>query len=731
MTKAIREGLLGLQIDESKKARGPSKAISESASRGALKEDYEHWAKKNYPSLFGVEKNAQGRPNPRADKEVNDKLVALAKLDPTTAQDKSPEEILKTAQGPYMQWLIRCLKNSSYEEMERSSHEYHDQLSAFDDLKKRNRLPEDKRDIMKYKDLHELMVMLQGLGGDFASEEGSAVTVSSDFKQELQDIRGFICRLCRLEDGQIDQSIQKWTDVMDYIGGNAKWEIWAAKNFWATMIFDRWGNGAGWCVGGMLGNNYGMEQVRQAQRYYGNYDAGGATYVCFQQTDKNAPRPDNKFLITLGPNGSEPETSAGYQFNNSDNRPQGGYGKEAQMDAFGAFLIREGLYDIFKASRFSGCEVFAVEENKRRLEAGEPYEYVGGRIREIFRPLIKTISFTDSRGQHRNVNVEGCPEILELSSIENFTVGADLAEGKPYVYVRGVGDTSEIKPKEILPLIKEIVVPDTYSFLVPWRVRTDEKGADGRVVYESREFVGIYFNAFRGCKNLKKVVVSGNVKAFSPRWVAINGGVANKDAIDATYMDGVDVEIELHDSKCYVAREELNWFRRHAKIVPGPVPDPRGSANESLSESVPTVVGKSGALSAGEDLNSRLLAKIDAISRELAKELEENGFGDVIDPELIKKDMIRDCGLMGDVVDVSELDVDNNPFDAETKRMHDGMKVDTQMAAMELLRVTPEEFSRRIISGLMAERRAIAAGRGRLGGPSGAIGAAPKRLGRR
>jgi hypothetical protein len=726
MTEAIREGLLGLQIDESKKSMRPSKAGSEPAARQALWEDYEHWAKKNYPNLFGVQAGPDGKKRPGAEKEVNDRLVFLAKLDPTIDQSKKPDEILKSAQGPYMKWLIRCLKNSSYEEVGHSAHEYRDQLSAFDDLKKRNRLPSDKRDIMRYKDLHELMSMLQGLGGDFASDDDSGV--SSDFKQELQDIRGFLCKLCRLEDSQIDSSVQKWSDIMDYVGGNSKWEIWAAKSFWATMIFDRWGNGAGWCVGGMLGNNYGMDQVRQAQRYYANYSGGGATYVCFQQTDKNAPRPDNKFLITLGPNGSEPEYG-NYQFNNADNvtqRSGNEWGNDAQMDAFGAFLVKEGLYDILKGSRFSGCDVFQVEENKKRLEAGEPYEYFGGKIRDTFKPLIGKIAFKDSSGRDRVVDAKASPAFLELKSIDDFTLAADLAEGKPYVF--DDGSKRHVTPANIRPFVKEILIPDSYSYTVMWNQRTGEKDQDGNDVLESVEYVGIPPRAFDGCKSLRKVVVSANVIAFCEGWAAVNGCHRG-----SSYMEGVDVAVELHGRKARVVSEEREWFVKHVTVVPGPVRDQASGMGEALDESTSmpaAAVGNGGALTSGEDLNSRLLAKIDAISLELAKELERNGFGDEIDPELIRQDMIRDCGLMGDIISVSELDVGNNPFDAETKKMHDEMRIDPQMAANELLMVTPEEFSRRIISGLMAERRAIAAGRGRLGGPRGAIGDAPRQLGR-
>lgn len=724
MTKAIREGLLDLQINESKAAKGRSKALRESSKR-RISEDYEHWAKKNYPNLFGTQTGPDGKKSQRADREVNDRLVALAKLDPTIGQNADGAAILKAQQGPYMQWIIRCVKNSSYDDVMRDAHEYGDQLHAFNDLKTRNRLPSDKRDIMQYKTLHDLMNMLQNLGGDFADDNGvQAAAVASDFKQELQDIRGLICRLCRLEDRNIDQSVQKWSDVMNYIGGNSKWEIWEAKSHWATMIFDRWGKGAGWCVGGVLGNNWGTAQLSQAREYFSHYNGGGATYVCFQQKDRGAERPDNKFLITLGPNGTHPETSAGYQFNNANNitqRANGEYGDDAVLDAFGAFLIKEGLWDIFKNSKFSGCDVFTIEENKRRLEAGEPYEYFGGRIRQTFKELIKDIKFTDSRGKERTVSAVDFPAFLNLTSIDTFTVAADLAEGKPYVYLARAGHLY-VEPEEIRPMVREVIIPDDYDYQVPWIVTKP----DG--TREEVNRIGLPWYAMRGCTNLRKVIVTGNVLVMCTGWCLLDGAYDKT----APYMDGINVEVEFHGRKLSTVTSEREWLSRHIRLASGPVPNPNAHANESLSEAVPATVGGSAGITAGEDLNSRLLAKIDVLSKALSAELVKNGFGDSIDPELVKQDMIRDCGLMGDVVSADVLDVEHNPFDAETKRMHDEMPVDPRMAAQELLRVSPDEFTGRIIAGLMAERRALAGGRNRLGGPRGRIaGPGPRMIGRR
>lgn len=103
-----------------------------------------------------------------------------------------------------------------------------------------------------------------------------------------------------------------------------------------------------------------------------------------------------------------------------------------------------------------------------------------------------------------------------------------------------------------------------------------------------------------------------------------------------------------------------------------------------------------------DDINSKLISKIEAIAEKLADAFKKEHIN--LDPELIKQDMIRDCGLMGGIVSTDELDI-NNPFDAATKEMHDIGPVNTQQACAELLRVTPEEFVNRFMMGMRMANR--------------------------
>ncbi len=124
------------------------------------------------------------------------------------------------------------------------------------------------------------------------------------------------------------------------------------------------------------------------------------------------------------------------------------------------------------------------------------------------------------------------------------------------------------------------------------------------------------------------------------------------------------------------------------------------------------------------DINARLMAKIEQIARALKTEIEKNRLGNDIDVEAIKKDLIRDCGLMGDIISTDELDM-NNPFDRATKEMHDMGPVDTNMACHTLLNVDPREFASVVIRGIMRERNLLGGPRQdprRLGGNRPAIG---------
>lgn len=499
-----------------------------------LNEDYEHWAKKNYAKQFGEQSG-------KTAKEINKMLVELAKLDPTIDDNAKDLDILKGAEGPYMPWIIRALKKTSYEDMLQQAHEYKIQLSAFNDLKKRNRLPSDKKDIMQYKTLEDVMAMLQSLGGD-ASDEGG----HSDFKQDISNIRECICRLCGLEDRDIPAEIKQPDDVLKFLGGNSKWEIWEAQNFWGTMILDRWGKGAGWCVGGMLGNNSGMEQVRVAKQYYPHYDANGtAHYVCFQQRDKNAVRPTNKYLITLGEGGSRPNNgSSGYQFNDASNSTQylggervwGDAFQDAQMDALAEFLAANGLVETFKNTPYKDCACFLNVENKQRLDSGEPYRYVGGSIRDFLKTAIKRIQFAGPDGKDHIVSAEEHPEYLRCESIAEMVNMERLIGGEPYLY----DGTTTFIPDKFKDLVKEVIIPDDYAKEVVWK---------------GEKFIGIPFRAFRGCVNMTKCTFGENV--------VVLGGGCFKVADDGW----TDIDVYTTHHRLKVSTPDLEWLKEHVHFT--------------------------------------------------------------------------------------------------------------------------------------------------------------------
>lgn len=499
-----------------------------------LVEDLKGWFKRNYGNTFGE----------IPEKQAFDKLLKVMVLDPTfkTTGEESKEELLSKQQGAYAEWLLRMIKKGyvSFDEMMANAHEYKDQLAIFDEQKKRNRLPSDKKDIMQFKKLEDLMNMLNSLGG--TSDDGS----HSDFKQDVSDIRGCLQHLIGLRDSEIPEDIQKTEDVLKYVGGNDKWEIWVPVNYYGTAILDRWGAGAGWCVGGMLGNNRGMEQIRQAKNYFNNYNGGGAQYVCFQQKDKNAPRPDNKYLITLGPNGSLPESHAGYQFNNASNQTQyisgsRGYGddyQDSQMDAFANFLQEAGLTEIFKQSEFKDCACFLNIENKKRLDEGEPYRYVGGKIRPYFKDSIKEIVF-EYDGKEHKVDAKEHPEYLDSESISDMINMENLINGEPFIFD---SETASNKIKEMFrPLIKEIVIPRSYDFTVNWSI-------DGTM----SQIVGIPRLPFIGCNNLTKITFYENIVGLTGGFYKISRGEDNPN---------VQLHTVKHKMKCM--NDDVEFLKSH------------------------------------------------------------------------------------------------------------------------------------------------------------------------
>ena len=555
-TNDIREALSNLNsLNES--------VSTKTTRRSFLLEDLKGYFKNQYLKAF-VGDVPEGPQKQRAERDAYNKALAIAKIDPTfTGREiENPEEALKKNPGSYFDWLVRMIKKNyiSYEDMIQDAHEFTDQLKIFTDLKKKNRIPADKKDIMKFKTLHDLMEMIQELGA--TSDDGSV----SEFRQDVSNIRQALVNIVGVRDRDIPQSIQNTDDVLKFIGGNEEWDIIVPQSYWGTAILDRWGNGAGWCVGGMLGNNRGMDQIRQAENYYNHYNQGGAKYVCFQRKNKSAPRPTNKYLITLGPRGVLPETSAGYQFNDANNHTQylgeRSYGddyQDGQMAAFAKFLQDNGLVEIFKNSEFGDCACFLDIENRERLEKGEPYKYAGGKVKSAFKDVIKTIEFEDTEGEKHVINAKEHPTALEMTTIEDMANLDNLIQGKPYVYTGGkilqafrpeitliefedpntkakrqvnakenpsvlevtevddlanaaniiegkpyVYSGDRVKPAFLRPLIKEIVFVDGYNNQT---TAVDREGND-------RLVVGIPSMAFKGCENLEKIRIPENVLAL-------------------------------------------------------------------------------------------------------------------------------------------------------------------------------------------------------------------------
>lgn len=127
------------------------------------------------------------------------------------------------------------------------------------------------------------------------------------------------------------------------------------------------------------------------------------------------------------------------------------------------------------------------------------------------------------------------------------------------------------------------------------------------------------------------------------------------------------------------------------------------------------------------DINAKLIAKIEKIAKEIARIQKEEHIGDV-DAELIKQDIIRDCGLMGGTMDVDTLDVKNNPFDRATKEMHDLGPVDNQLAFDTIMNVSPEEFARMVVMGIKAQRGLLPGPQARRPMLDGPRGRAPRQL---
>jgi hypothetical protein len=337
-------------------------------------------------------------------------FMRLADIDPTHKEGTN-------GGGTYIEWLLRLITSgtTTFREMQQAAHEYKDQLSAYEDLKKRKRLPENKRDIMQIKSLAELMHVVVTRGEEEepkeAGEEGGEDKTKSsgsmsDFKQDLKDFPALCQKLT-----WPDKVEGTYEDHMELVGENDKWEVWKIKSPLGAFIFDQWGDGAKWCVGGF--GYKGADGKRSAENYYPNYlHNGEGVYVCFQQKNKNAPRPNNKALITF----NDKARYSVSQFNHANNGSyySGGYSSDTAAE-FARFLSEENLLNVLKGTEFGNCESIKDVETAERLKNGEPYVYGGEKVKNQFKEAIKKVVFEE--GYSRTVKLRKQDQAVELIGI--------------------------------------------------------------------------------------------------------------------------------------------------------------------------------------------------------------------------------------------------------------------------------------------------------------------------
>lgn len=351
-------------------------------------------------------------------------FMKIAALDPTYKRE-SPN-----IAGDYIEWLLRMItkKVMTYDEMMHIGQEWHDVLHIFDDYKKRNKLPADRKDIMRFKTFDELFSFLQSLGGD--------ITVDADdgtsFKHAIQNIRGALVAICGFKDEEIPSEIQNTEDALTFCGEANGWELYRINSVWGAMLADTygidWGAGATWCTGGQYmyqgQPRKGKELLSSAQTHYGNYTRNHTLFF-FANKDNSILRPKNKIQLQLANDGYK--VSNVFHANDNPLRLDndgnlnwgGGYGGSASGDStvLAAFMKAEGLVEMVKKSPLGGCESIRDAETAEKLARGEPYEYAGEKIKDIFKPDIKEIVFKEGYDYKiKSRNKEG--ETIEIVGIQ-------------------------------------------------------------------------------------------------------------------------------------------------------------------------------------------------------------------------------------------------------------------------------------------------------------------------
>lgn len=512
-------------------------------------EDLRGYAKNNYRKVFGDEKQVP-------DKQFDNYVLTIANIDPTfKGKDMDPEMALKQQQGSYFDWLMRLLKKGSltYKDLMSEKQEFTDQLMVYDELKKKKKLPADKRDIMQIKSIDELMELLQSLGGNITAE----VEHGANFKQITSNIRGALISICGFKDNEIPSDIQKTEDALTFLCETDKWEVYKINSIWGAMLADTygidWGGGATWCTGGQYSYvgepRKGKELLASAERFYGNYTSGHYLVV-FQQKNNSVLRPKNKAQLNV----SSDNYRVSNFFHANDNAIglnedgkityEGGYRYSSDTSAvLAAFLTEEHLLEAVKGTILGGCEAIADAENRERLERGEPYVYTSGKIKDSFRGAIKKLTF-EWDGKKYTVDVEKVPNILQANSAEEMFQMKELSEGKPFVY------SGKSIPAILKPAIKEVVFAENYKTTIP--------GSGGLKEVDNY----LKNSAFSGCSNLQKITLPVQITNFLSN--VFKGCPSDLKIIVPRFPNR---EFSFHPNEREAIMNQL-WYDDGTKVIP-------------------------------------------------------------------------------------------------------------------------------------------------------------------
>ena len=412
------------------------------------------------------------------------RFMQIVALDPTYKEGSNKA-------GDYVEWLLRMITTGTmtYKQMMDIGQEWKDALGIYTEYKRKNKLPADKRDIMRFKNFDDFFSFLQSLGGDIVvdAEEGTS------FHQAIKNIRGALVSICGFRDEDIPEDIQKTEDALTFCGATDKWELYRIESIWGAMLADTygidWGAGATWCTGGQYSfvgePRKGQELLRSASNHYPHYTSNGTHLFFFAQKDNSVLRPKNKVQLQLKSDGYTVENV--FHANDGPIRLDsegkvsysGGYGGSSDTSTvFAAFLQEEGLLEMVKNSPLGGCESIKDAENLKRLEAGEAYIYSGERIKQVFKSAIKKVVFTEDYST--TVKVTRASERVEVVGIPDsaFSGCTELEIVEMPIEIRAIGFNAFKgcdKVKIMTPQHRIICYSQNSEFLKEHVVYTDEE----------------------------------------------------------------------------------------------------------------------------------------------------------------------------------------------------------------------------------------------------------------